>query len=202
MGISQESFRRAIAGMGVPDFLFGHGGQLDLQYRQIRHSMEERASDQINPGRTIDVDDEQIRLLFQQIRKEMETETANPRERILSVVEAPVKFEPASSDLDSASQEALDALARTLAQNNPREARHLAVVAWAGDEPSERQQWVLSAQRAAAVEARLRKALRDAGQGPWELVSWGAGGEASKMQGLGFKPTRSTVMVAVMAKED
>ena len=52
MGISQQAFRRAISGMGMPDFLFGKQSHLDFEYQKLRHSTEEASTP--NPGRWLE----------------------------------------------------------------------------------------------------------------------------------------------------
>jgi flagellar motor protein MotB len=199
LGISQESFRRAIAGMGVPDFLFGKGGQLDLEYRKIRNSMEEKPAKDINPGRVIDADDESIRRLFEQIKKEMETKSSDQAPRLLNVIQAPIAFASGGSELGSADKAVLDGLVRNLLQNGAG-AGQLEVLGWAGDEPSEQRQWVVSARRAGEVERYLRGALGKVRPGRWELSSWGVGPCSPKLQTLGFVPGKSAILIAVTAK--
>jgi flagellar motor protein MotB len=199
LGISQESFRRAIAGMGVPDFLFGRSGQLDMEYHKRRHSMEERPTKEINPGRVLDADDDSIRRLFEQIKKEMETQSSNQAPRLLNVIQAPIAFTPGGSELTSADREALDGLVRNLLQNGTGSGQ-LEVLGWAGDEPSEKQQWVVSARRAGEVEAYVRAALGKARPGQWELSSCGVGPSSPKLQSLGFVPGKSAILIAVTSK--
>ncbi len=199
LGISQESFRRAIAGMGIPDFLFGKSGQLDLEYRKIRHSMEERPTQEINPGRVLDADDESIRQLFEQIKKEMETQSSNQSPRLVNMIQAPIAFARGSGELGAADKAVLDGVVRNLLQNGVG-AGQLEVLGWAGDEPTERQQWIVSARRAGEVERYLRDALGKARPGQWELSSWGLGPSNPKLQTLGFVPGKSAILIAVTAK--
>ena len=199
LGISQESFRRAIAGMGIPDFLFGKSGQLDMEYRKIRHSMEEKPTREINPGRILDADDESIRQLFDKIKKEMETQSSNQTPRLLNVIQTPIAIAPGGSELSAADKEVLDGVVRNLLQNGAG-AGQLEVLGWAGDEPTERQQWVVSAERAGEVERYLRAALGKARQGRWELSSWGLGPSNPKLQALGFVSGKSAILIAVTAK--
>jgi flagellar motor protein MotB len=199
LGISQESFRRAIAGMGVPDFLFGRGGQLDLEYHKVKNAMEEKSAKEVNPGRIIDADDESIRKLFEQIKKEMETQSTNQTPRLVNVIQAPIAFASGGSELSAADKAVLDGLVRNLIQNGAGSGQ-LEVLGWAGDEPSEQRQWMVSAQRAGEVERYLRASLGKVRPGQWELSSWGVGPSNPKLQTLGFVPGKSAILIAVTAK--
>ena len=115
------------------------------------------------------------------------------------MIQAPIAFSPGGSDLSPADNEVLDGLVRNLLQNGAG-AGQLEVLGWAGDEPTERQQWILSAQRAGAVERYLRAALGKVRPGRWELSSWGLGPSNPKIQALGFVPGKSAILIAVTAK--
>ena len=200
IGISRESFHRAIAGMGVPDFLFGETGQLDMKYKQLRHSMEEKPTDEINPGRIIDADDEVIRQLFNKIKEEMKTSTSNQPRKVLNVLQAPVKFKSGRHELSPEDKAALDLLVQTLLGNARPRDNQLEVLGWAGDESDPRQQWMLAARRASKVEQYLRVALREAPKGQWEFSSWGVGSGNPKLQSMGFAPGKSAILIVVSTK--
>ena len=190
MGISQEAFRRAINGMGLPDFLFGRQSQLDFQYRQIKYSMEESKTPSLEPSRVIDADDDRIRLLFKQIRDEMNASSTEKPEKLVHLVNAAVVFDPGSSSLDKHDMETLDDMARTFSQDQGGGTRLLTVVCWAGDEPSPREQWLVSARRAKAVERYMQKALAGARWRTWRFSSWGAGAAGStKSQSTNLAPS-------------
>ena len=198
LGISQESFRRAIAGMGIPDFLFGKSGQLDLEYRKIRHSMEERPTQEINPGRVLDADDESIRQLFEQIKKEMETQLSNQSPRLVNMIQAPIAVARGSGELVRPTRWCWTGWCGTSCRTalGPGSWR-----CWVGRATSPRTPAVdclgPAGRRGGTVSSRR------AGQGPAGTVGVvfvGLGPSNPKLQTLGFVPGKSAILIAVTAK--
>ena len=69
---SRDYFNRAIAGLGVPDWLFGKQDKPQFDYFKRKHTTRE-APYKHPRHRVIDPEDERIRRAFDDVRRRMET---------------------------------------------------------------------------------------------------------------------------------
>lgn len=192
--IGQGSFRRALSGMGIPDWLFGKPNTADHEYRKPRFPAEQER-ETLAPTRVVDEQDEIIRKLFADIRRLMETETSELRESVVSVSASPIRFTGADTRLDEAARRYLRTYAGDLRQNMAPAGARVYVVGLDDAPNSEAQAWLRSAQRALAVEEFLRELLAPAG---WETSSWGAGDGGAWRRTLGVTPEQCDIVLAVM----
>ena len=192
--IGQGSFRRALSGMGLPNWLFGKENTADHEFRKLRYPAEDER-ELLAPTRVVDEQDEIIRKLFADIRRLMETETSELRESVVSVAATPIRFAGADARLDEVARRYLRTYATDLRQNMAPQGARVYVVGL-DDGPDEQGQASLrSAQRALAVEECLRDLLEPAG---WETCSWGAGDGGAWRRTLGVTPEQCSIVLAVM----
>lgn len=191
------------AAFGVPDVT-------NFDYAKIKHRLENPEQPK---GITIDARGEQTRRLFETLRRSMQTLPSQVTAGRVDFEVANVGFAPGQADLDSAGRQWLSRFCLDLQQNLDPARTLLYVVALAGDEASEEQQWLLSARRAQAVADFLRRvslepaAVRAAGKvdinsSPWHILWWGAGpgGNWAGQDRLG--PGQSKVLIAVLKTGD
>ena len=167
----QGSFRRAIAGLGLPQWLFGKEQRLQAEDDQRRYPTEQQ--DTLTRGRVLDAEDERIRELFKDLRQQTETRTESELPRASNIITPPIRFALGRADLSAESRAYLAALCVDLRQSARRgESSRVYVVGAAPDVAAGRQQWMLSLRRAQAVAEVLREAVR--GAGDWRVTAWGA----------------------------
>lgn len=199
----QGSFRRAIAGMGIPDWLFGKQDRPEFQHAKLRHPVPEDKT-KPNRDRILSVEDEEIRLRFQQIQNNLQHEISDVREEVVHVEALPVAFRASPGGaLEPADAHGLQRFAQRLKQEFA--VRRLSVyVIGVSDEPVDvRSQMVTSARRAAAAEQALRRELGDlVARGSWRLHAWGGGAAVLWRDKLrtGRNVPNVTVLLAVMAE--
>ncbi len=199
-GLSQDSFRRAIAGLGIPDILFGKASGPPLDYKKLKYPTEESIEEGANP-RVIDADDEQIRKLFSDLTQQVDTKTSNPSEKVLQLIAAPVSFSEGGVNMDGKSSAQLNNLAEHLRDQLKADHVRIYVIGTAANEATVRQQWIVSAQRARVVGQLLEKALTTSeGQLKWHVASWGAGASSEVLEVLGKKPGNSGILIAIMGE--
>ncbi len=168
----QGGFRRAVAGLGVPDWLLGKPEKPDLGYQKPKHTIEED-EDNLNLRRVIDPTDENIRQVFDQLRRLMNTRAQDYEGRPARLISTPIVFAPGESEPDKGAAAFLRDFAFQLGQDGgPAPAVH--VVGLAPDTETEEARWLLSVARARAVEALMREAL-EAAPTQAAVDSWGAG---------------------------
>ncbi|MFA6132731.1 MAG: flagellar motor protein MotB [Phycisphaerae bacterium] len=197
LGASRDSFKRAISGFGIPDLLFGEQTGNKEDYLKLKYPTEEADEEPNKPSRIIDADDEKIRQLFLQIRKDMETRTSNASEKLVNMTPTPIRFESGGEELTAADKEFLRNLAGGMAgELNPQV--HRICVSMSAEEGTPRSaQWMSAARRARGVAEQLRKYLQQARPGKWQVSSQGGGGSPRRSQPAGQGGSRPCIMIAV-----
>ncbi len=196
--VGQGSFRRAIAGWGLPNWLLGREFKSDFQHRKVKYSMEEDP-EQTNRREPIDAEREEIRRMFSQLQQAIENMVADRQDVPVSLQATDIRFEPGSVALDAKAQAGVAKLAEELRRNLGNRKIQLYVVGLAADESDRQNQWVHSALRAEAVAKRLRKLLagrirRD----DWEVLSWGDGPGGQWCRDNGIDPQTSSIVVSIL----
>jgi len=200
----QGSFRRAIAGLGIPDWLLGKRDRPEHGHIRRQHSMPEDASDPARQ-RVLNARDEEIRLRFAQIKKNLEHQMTDVREKMLSVEATPIRFPPTAATLRASDRQFLQRFARELRQNVQADSVSIYVVGLARDMPGGKSQWLASARRALAVDRLLRHELKPVlAKRAWSLHSWGAGAGKQWCERLriGTVSPQTAIVIAVMAVGD
>lgn len=196
-GASQDSFRRAIAGLGIPDLLFGKETGPTMDYRKLRYPVEP-AGDNENTSRVIDADDEQIRKLFSEISKQVETRTVNTSEKLLQVLAVPVSFDMQDSLVDEGGRQYLEKFAANLKHSLRSEGTRIYVVGLCGEEVGARQQLMASARRASSVARLLESLLAEKDLlCKWRVHCWGAGASTRLLEMSASVPGKSSILIAV-----
>jgi flagellar motor protein MotB len=195
----QGAFRRAIAGMGIPDTIFGREKKIQGKTRKKRHPTEEDKK-KITRNRILDADDEKIRLIFQQLKQQSRTETADVQTRQINLISTPITFKPSDATLNAKAKKYLRDLAGNLKQNLDRDAVRIYIVGSAADMPKGQKQWVFSTHRAKVVADFLGKSLvNETDDRSWKLITWGAG--AGKKQQHDASAPKEFIRIAIIGVE-
>jgi flagellar motor protein MotB len=166
----RDSFVRALHGYGL-GMLFGRTPEYDEGAIKIKHAVEnpeEEATHSIP-----DAKEEELRRLFDEVNKLMTTGASQLVADKTDFTVANVRFDPESFQLDKSDKDFLLKFCRNLQTGAGRGERKLYVLGLARDGSSPKQQWILSAKRAAAVAEFIKGELPSALE--WPVYSWGAG---------------------------
>lgn len=197
----QNSFRRQINGLGIPDLIFGKDPASGRQYHRLRYPAEESAQDEIPPERVIDADGDKIRVMFDHLKEAMQTTASDSAMQVLDVRATPIRFAASASVLDEASKKYLADLAADLRQNLANQSVRIYLIGSA-PEATGKQQWLLSAKRAGEVEKQLRDLLKPELQsGSWQIVSLGAGAGGQWGGKTNSGPQHPMITVSIMGKK-
>ena len=132
----------------------------------------------INPdkrvgGRTIDAKQEELRRIFQQVELSMATMRSKIVAEKNNFAVTDIRFALGSETLNEAAKGSLTKFCLDLKQGIGSRGVQLYVLGLARDEATEKEQWILSAERAQAVADFIQDILPSNGR--WPIYSWGAG---------------------------
>ena len=196
----QGSFRRSIAGLGIPDLLFGKPQLIDGPTPKKRHPTE-KDDDKINRERVIDSRDAQIRKAFNRIKRVIETTTSETKIDVINAVSTPIRFAPGSALLDDSARKYLTDLAGEYGRNlNPKRVK-FCIVASATDQTVGKDRWILSTERAQTVSKFVQGVLSGASEGQWTLTAMGSGAVRTQDPDRGTPTRQEFVRIVIMGVE-
>ena len=196
----QGSFRRSIAGLGIPDLLFGKPELIDGPTQKKRHPTEEN-DDKINRERVIDSRDAQIRKAFDRIKRVIKTKTSETRIDVTNVVSTPIRFTPGSALLDAPARKYLSELTSELGRNlNPKRVK-FCIIASATDQPPGKRRWILSVARAQAVSEFMRGVLSGISERQWTLAPMGTGADPPQNPGDSAPARQEFIRIIIIRTE-
>jgi len=194
---ARESFFRSINTLGLgmiyskkqgPDF-----GNIKPKYFIIE-------PDEAFEGRTIDAKEEGVRRIFQEVSRSAKTMPSQIVAKTTNFSVTNIRFPRGGATLNEEAKRFLTKFSLNLEQQAASKAIKLYVLGLAGDEASEKQQWIVSARRAQAVADFLQDILPS--EYNWPVYSWGAGpggdwvGRNSPISG------QSQISIAVLREDD
>jgi outer membrane protein OmpA-like peptidoglycan-associated protein len=171
----QGSFKRAIESLGLPIWNKGKENRVKREWYIKKYSPDPDPNEDNNIP-ILDEEEEKLQRAFQKIRDKMDSVSADMVSEPLRVTATPIQFAGASPALNGSARAYLDAVAIDLKQNIAPTRCQLYIVGLAGDQHSSQARWIISAQRAQAVEAYLQQKLG----APWTVQAWGNGARYGK----------------------
>lgn len=201
----RDSFREAInlCGLGV---LLGNKPVPNLDAPATKH----RTSDpETTSDRTLDEYREKLRRIFERLNQSMTTLPSQIVGHRLDFSITAVRFQPGQALLNDEARQYLSKYCLDLQQNLRAETCTLYVLGLAGDESTEKQQWMLSARRAQAVAQFLEEQLAQTSSGspgapateggaPWRILWWGAGPGGNWAGQDRPDPGQSQILIAML----
>ncbi len=168
--VGQGAFRRAIAGFGIPNWLFGRPESIGRD-RKPKYTTEE--SEKPTKKRVLDARDEKIRQLFDDLKRAADTKTDNRWNNQATIINTPISFSRLQISPDVEAKRFLDGVCNNIRYGVESENITVYVVARAPDQPSGRKQWLTAARRAWEIEQYMRDKLRTRqGYNSMRIVSW------------------------------
>lgn len=197
----RNSFWESIRYLGLGALLGAEMG-VDLGATTVRHLTTEPES---SADRTIDEYREQLRRIFERLQESTTTLPAQIVGQRLDFSVANVRFAPGQATLDEEARRSLSRHCIDLQQNLNPKTSTLYVLGLAGEEATEAQQWILSAQRAEAVARFLRDRLARGisnqvadTASSWQVLCWGAGPGGNWAGQDRPDPRKSQILIGVL----
>lgn len=189
----RASFVYAIRSLGI-GLLGGKKITPDFEHEKIMYFIDE--PDEQAEGRTIDAREEEIRRIFKKVVRSMKTVRSQIVAEKTDFSVTDIRFASGDSVLNEEAKAWLKKFSRDLRQNSDSHDIMLYVLGLAPDEPTERQQWTVSAQRAQAVAEFLRQLQRADYKQP--VYCWGAGPGGQWVEQYGSVSAQSQILIAVL----
>ena len=193
-GKGRDSFLRELSGLGLGT-LFGYFDKPYFGRLKTKYSVE--PPDESYSERSLDAKEEQLRRIFQRLRKHMDTMPSQITGKKKSFSVTDIHFAPGASGLNAEAKKFLREFCINLEQEADPRGTKIYVLGLAGDEVGERGQWILSARRAEAVADFVRSGCDSERQ----VYSWGAGpgGEWAEQGGLAARQTH--ILIGILLAE-
>jgi len=195
--VSRDAFVRHIDNGGL-GMLLGHKITQGFGETKIKYFISEPDNDLI--VRTIDAKEENARRIFKKISRTMETTRSQIVAETNNFSVTNISFSSGESQLNEPAKKFLTQFSVNLQQDiGPGEVK-LYVLGLAGDEQTEKNQWILSAMRAQTVADFLKRLLPSQLQCP--VYSWGAGPGGYWVTRDSPVSRRSQILIAILRVND
>lgn len=190
----RDSFLRSIRSLGL-GVLYSKEQVSDFGQTKIKHFIN--TPDGLSRGRTIDAREEGIRRIFQKVSQSRFIRTMSSQivAEKTSFSVTSIRFARADAALSESAKRFLTKFCSDLQQSLDAEGIGLYVLGLAGDEPTQKQQWILSARRAQAVADFLQNVLPLI-----PVYSWGAGPGGDWVAQDSPVSRQSQILIAVLRK--
>lgn len=194
----QGAFNRAIQGFGIPDYLMGKDQMTDRDWRKIKYPIEEDLNEPVR-HQTVDVEDLEIRQVFEQLRSEFDTEVLPRLPQPTQIWPTTLTFSSGSSDVKAEDLRELREVASLLQGIAGKANAKVCVFGYAPDARVARQQWVLSAERARSAAAALQRILvSELHQKGWNVQAFGRGAGDDLSRRYSTRGETTYVIITVM----
>jgi chemotaxis protein MotB len=192
----QSSFKQAIADFGISGLFFSKHSEPQFDHPKVKYHIDQGKDKP--EDRSIDAQTEMLRRTIMRLEDMMKITPSQITASLSSFIITDIHFETGSHLLNDVAKQSLHDHCRQIQESFNIEKAALYVVGLAGDEPTEMQQWTLSARRAQAVVDFLKGTLSR--NKNWPVYSWGAGpgGDWTGTTGLITKQTE--IMIAVLTE--
>jgi len=187
----------SLTDFGGPKWLFGKRQSPESRHRQQKYpTVADPGSDDME--RIIDAEGERIRELFDGLRRDVETRSADAPKGMTRLFPTPIVFAPGQATLDAGATAFLNTLAAELGQSPALDRLTVYVIGSAADAPDTKAQFVLSAQRAGAVREHLaRLPALDVVAAQARLLAWGTGARTGALGGTTVAARPPSIVIAV-----
>ena len=182
-------------GLGM---FYGRRERPNFGNTKIRYFIHE--SDKLFEGRTIDAKEENVRRIFQKVNESVKTMPSQIVAKKTNFSVTDISFELGDATLNEPAKKFLTQFVLNLQQSSDFGAVKLYVLGLAGEEKTEKQQWILSAKRAQAIADFLNDILPS--EAKWPVYSWGAGPGGDWVTRDSPISRQSHILIAVLRTSD
>jgi outer membrane protein OmpA-like peptidoglycan-associated protein len=193
----RDSFLEAIRGLGL-GMLYGRRDRPEFGKVKVKYFISN--PDELFEGRTIDAKEEEIRRIFKEVSRSTTTMPSQIVAQTTNFSVTNIRFPPGDATLDESAKRYLTDFCLDLQQDTNQAGIKLYVLGLARDVKSEKEQWILSAERAGAIAAFVRSILPS--EPKWPVYSWGAGPGGDWVDKKSPISKESQILIAVLRGEE
>ena len=193
----RESFLWSMKNLGLGMF-YGRKPRPDFGNVKIKYFIGR--PDNLFEGRTIHAKEEEIRRLFNNISRSVKTMPSEIVAKKTNFFVTNIRFASSAASLDESAKKFLSDFCLHLQQDSGSRPVKLYVLGLAGDEATEKEQWIFSAKRAQAVADCIQDVLPSTAKCP--VYSWGAGPGGDWVGQDSPVSKKSQILIAVMRASD
>jgi flagellar motor protein MotB len=204
--IGRDSFWQSVKHCGLGT-LYGKRMQPDLGETKTKYLISD--PNNTTESRSIDEQREKLRQTFERLKQTMLTMPSQIVAASTNYTVTDIKFAPGQAILDESAKRFLANFCLELKQSYDGEPGTLYVLGLAGNEASEKQQWLLSAERASVVANFLQQKLLSEGpingrnsilsnKNEWSILWWGAGPGGQWAGQDSPDPRQSQILIAIL----
>ena len=206
----RESFSYAIKTFGL-GMLSGRKQKPDLGYYKVKYYIDD--PNEAFVGRSINTKEEKIRKLFNELSGSMKAMPSVITANKTDFTVTNIRFAQGDAQLNDSAKQFLGGFSSQLQQNYGSRPVKLYVLGLANDQKAEKEQWILSAQRAKAATDYLRSILPSGsgsqiqrstigGWSNWSVYWWGAGPGGDWVKQDSPISKESQILIAVLRVDD
>jgi chemotaxis protein MotB len=192
----QSSFKDAVADFGISGFLFTQHSEPQFNHPKVKYHIDEGQDE--TEDRSIDAETEMLRRTIMKLEDIMDISPSQIISSLSSFIITDIKFEIGSNLLSDDAKQSLVTHCRQIQESFNIEKPILYVVGLAGNEPTEKQQWILSAMRAQTVADFIKN--RIGAEKNWPIYYWGAGSGGDWSNSTGLMSNQAEIMIAVLTE--
>ncbi|KPJ65415.1 MAG: hypothetical protein AMJ43_10760 [Coxiella sp. DG_40] len=193
----RESFLWSMENLGLGIF-YGRKPRPDFGNVKIKYYVSN--PDKSFEDRGIHAKEEEIRRLFNGLSRSMKTMPSEIVAKKTNFFVTDIRFAQSDERLDESAKRFLSNFCLHLQQDSGSRPIKLYVLGLAGDEATEKQQWILSAKRAQAAADFIKDVLPPTAK--WPVYSWGAGPGGDWVGQNSPVSKKSQILIAVMRAND
>jgi chemotaxis protein MotB len=154
--------------------------------------------DKLSEGRSVDAKEEGVLRILKNISRSMETMPSQIVAKETNFAVTNIRFSAGDATLNAPAKRYLAEFCLDLQQAPDSKAVKLYVLGLAGNEATEKEQWILSARRAQAVA----DFLKDTSGSQWPVYSWGAGPGGDWVGQDSPISRQSQILIAVLRRDE
>ncbi|MCD6174910.1 MAG: OmpA family protein [Planctomycetes bacterium] len=190
------SFKSAVADFGLSGFLINKNSGPGLEHPKPKYRIDE-GEDEEN-DRSIDVETEKVRRILLEVERMMKISPSHICGMDKTFLQPGINFQPGSWDIDADAQKKISALCEQIKVDYTLQEPILYVLGLAADAKSDRQQWIVSSQRAKAVADAIRTQIPE--NLKWPVFCWGAANGGEWVGRNGQTTQNNHILIAVLTE--
>jgi flagellar motor protein MotB len=192
----RHSFKTAIADFGLSGFLINQKSGPELDHPKPKYRIDE-GQDEEN-DRSIDAETEMVRRALLDVERMMKISPSHICGMDKTLLQPGIEFQPGSWDIDADDRKKIATMCEQLKADYVHQEPILYVLGLAADAKNDKQQWIVSSQRAKTVADAIRTQIPE--NLKWPVYCWGAANGGEWVGRNGQTTMNNHILIAVLTE--